>query len=83
MAKTKTELSPKAKEILEFIKESDRPLTQAEIAESVEGVNSAHLTALKNRGLVTAEKIEKIVVTESKRKVNEYTAVALEEKDAE
>lgn len=38
-----------------------------------EGLNSAHLKALENRGLVTAVEVEKEVVTVVRRKVKEYT----------
>lgn len=38
-----------------------------------EGLNSAHLKALENRGLVSAVEVEKEVITTVKRKVKEYT----------
>jgi len=48
----------------------------AEIKEKgFEKANSSHLTALKNRGLVSSEEIEKEVITVAKRKVNVYTFV--------
>jgi chromosome segregation and condensation protein ScpB len=71
MAKV-AELSPKAIEVLEVLTNSDTALTLADIKELVDGVNSSHLTALKNRGLVNADKIEKEVVTVAKRTVNIY-----------
>ena len=83
MAKRVAELSAVAKEILEVLKGSDKPMTLAEVKEVVPTANSAHLTALGNRGLVGSEKVEKEVVTVAKRKVNEYTALDAPTEDAE
>ena len=38
-----------------------------------ENVNSSHLKALENRGLVTSEDVEIEVIITQKRKVKEYT----------
>ena len=74
MAKKETPLSPKAVEILADLK-ANGASTLAEIKErGIDGVNSSHLTALKNRGLVSSVEVEKEVVTVAKRKVLEYTA---------
>ncbi len=74
MAK-RPELSPVAKEVLEVLKSAGKSMTLAEIKEVMPNANSAHLTALKNRGLVGAEQVEKEVVTVAKRKVNEYAVL--------
>jgi len=69
------ELSEGAKRALEMLKENGS-MTLAEIKEKgFEKANSSHLTALKNRGLVSSEEIEKEVITVAKRKVNVYTFV--------
>lgn len=71
MAKTK-ELSAKAKEVLAVLRDNG-PMTLAELKDyGVKGVNPAHLTALRNRGLVGGEKVEKEVVVVTKRKVMNY-----------
>jgi predicted ArsR family transcriptional regulator len=41
-------------------------------AEGLEGLNSAHLTALVNRGFIESEKVVVEVPTVVKRKVNKY-----------
>ena len=75
MGKKETPLSAKAVEILKDLRENGAS-TVAEIKErGIEGVNSSHLTALKNRGLVTSVNVEKEVVTVTKRKVLEYSIV--------
>ncbi len=38
-----------------------------------EKVNSSHLKALENRGLITSKDVEIEVITKQKRKVKEYT----------
>lgn len=76
MATKVAELSPKAKEILEFMKEAKRPMTLAEIKEHVADVNPAHLTALRKRAELDATEVEKEVVTTVKRKVLEYALPA-------
>lgn len=53
--------------------------TLAEIKEEFPEVNSSHLTALRNRSLVKTEQIEIEVPTVTKRKVNLYSAVEVEE----
>ena len=84
MAKKVAPLSKEAKAVYEVLKNAEKPLTLAELAKKVEGLNSAHLTALKNRGLVGAEKVTKEVTVVQKREVNEYTVtdgVELTEED--
>jgi hypothetical protein len=70
MANTKV-LSPKSLQVLEILKGANSPMVMSDIA--VEGLNSANLTALVNRGLATAEQVVVEVPTIVKRKVNAYT----------
>jgi len=46
-------------------------------AKGLEGLNSAHLTALVARGLATAVEVEREVVAIVKRTVKEYTVTEL------
>lgn len=78
MAKKVAALSAKALEVLEVLKNSDKALTLADLKASVANLNSSHLTALRNRNLVSADSVEKEVVTVAKRTVNVYTAVEVE-----
>ena len=64
-------LSPKSLEVLQVLKGVESPMTMSDL--QVENLNSAHLTALVNRGLVVAEKVVVEVPTTVKRKVNAYT----------
>ena len=64
-------LSPKSLEVLQVLKGVESPMTMGDL--QVENLNSAHLTALVNRGLVVAEKVVVEVPTTVKRKVNAYT----------
>jgi hypothetical protein len=64
-------LSAKSLEVLEVLKSGKENITMAGL--EIEGLNSAHLTALVNRGLVVAEKVVVEVPTVVKRKVNAYT----------
>jgi hypothetical protein len=64
-------LSPKSLQVLEILKGANSPMVMSDIA--VEGLNSANLTALVNRGLATAEQVVVEVPTIVKRKVNAYT----------
>lgn len=64
-------LSPKSLEVLQVLKGVESPMTMNDL--QVENLNSAHLTALVNRGLVVAEKVVVEVPTTVKRKVNAYT----------
>lgn len=64
-------LSPKSLEVLEVLKGLDQAVTMNDL--NLDGLNSAHLTALVNRGLVVAEKVVVEVPTIAKRKVNAYT----------
>ena len=75
MAKKERELSPKAKAILELLKNSETPMTLADIKDNgIENPNGSHLKALENRGLVVSEEIEVEVVTT--RKVKSYQVVS-------
>ena len=73
------ELSDGAKSVLEVLENSEKALTLAEIKKTLPSANSSHLTALKNRGMVTSEPTEKLVTTVAKRTVNIYSAVEIEE----
>jgi hypothetical protein len=64
-------LSPKSLEVLQSLKGIDKAITMADLG--IENLNSAHLTALVNRGLVVAEKVIVEVPTVVKRKVNAYS----------
>lgn len=67
-------LSEGALKALEAIKTAGKSVTASELKElGLEGLNSAHLKALENRGLVTAVEVEKEIVAVVKRKVKEYT----------
>lgn len=72
MAKQIAPLSPKAQEILDFLKGQTEPITLADIKANVEGANSAHLTALRTRGLIATDEVEKEVVRVVKTKVLTY-----------
>lgn len=74
MAKEKA-LSLVAEKALEVLKNLTEPVTLAELKELVPGVTSGHLTALKTRGLVSAEQVEKETVRVVKSKVNAYSAM--------
>jgi DNA-binding transcriptional ArsR family regulator len=67
-------LSDTANEILDVLKASETPLTLAQIKEVVPSANSAHLTALRTRGLVEGEQVEIEVVKTTKAKVLQYVA---------
>ncbi len=70
MAKTK--LSALSLQALEMLK--GKSMTASELKDlGLNDVNSAHLTALANRGLISADKVEVEVQTIVKRKVNKYT----------
>jgi hypothetical protein len=82
MAKVKP-LSEGALKALEILK-SEGSMTLAEMKEKgFDKVNSSHLTALKNRGLVSTESVEKEVTTIAKRTVNVYSAVVAETEEEE
>lgn len=69
-----TKLSVGALNVLEAIKSAGKSVTAHDLKENgLEGLNSAHLKALENRGLVTAVEVEKEIVTIVRRKVKEYT----------
>lgn len=69
-------LSPVAEAVLVALKAKPEGEIVANLRLEIEGVNSAHLTALKNRGLVVAEEVEIEVPTITKRTVLRYKAVA-------
>jgi hypothetical protein len=70
MAKTK--LSALSLKALEMLK--DKSMTASDLKDlGLNELNSAHLTALTNRGLISADKVEVEVATVVKRKVNKYT----------
>jgi DNA-binding transcriptional ArsR family regulator len=73
MAKKTPELSVTAKAILDLISKSRNPLSLDEIKKAIPDANSSHLTALRNRGLVSAEKVEKEVTVTATREVNVYS----------
>jgi predicted transcriptional regulator len=65
-------LSPKSLEALQILKEGT--FTMNELVErGLDNLNSANLTALVNRGLISSEQVVVEVPTVVKRKVNAYT----------
>lgn len=81
MSKKTRPLSDGAKRALEMLKEHG-DLTISGMKElGFDNVNSSHLTALKNRGLVYSEPVEIEVVSVSKRKVQQY--IFLNDNDSE
>ncbi|NCU32233.1 MAG: hypothetical protein EOM23_04720 [Candidatus Moranbacteria bacterium] len=72
---TDKKLSPAAEAALAALVANPEGFTLAELKEVLPDVNSAHLTALVNRGLVSTEKVEKEVKRVVKTKVNRYKAV--------
>ena len=72
--KKQAELSDTANLVLTELRNAEKPLTLAEIKAIVPGANSAHLTALRTRGLVNSAEVE--VVVESKRTVLAYSVKA-------
>jgi membrane carboxypeptidase/penicillin-binding protein PbpC len=72
---TNKNLSPAAQAALAALVANPDGFTLAELKDALPDVNSAHLTALVNRGLVSAEKVEKEVTRVVKTKVNRYKAV--------
>lgn len=77
MATKETPLSETATKVLEFVRENPET-TMADIKKEIPNANPAHLNALRNRGLVSAEKIEKEVLVTTKRKVLSYSPVETE-----
>ncbi len=74
MAKALKPLSPVAQSIYDLMVAQGRPLTLADVQElGLTQANSAHFVALRNRGLITSEKIDKEVVTVAVRPVNIYS----------
>ena len=79
MAKQEKKLSDGALKAYEMLKENENGLTIAEMKDlGFTNVNSSHLTALKNRGIVDSVQVEREVVTVVKRKVNVYTLTGKE-----
>lgn len=78
MAKEKA-LSLVAEKALEVLKNLTEPVTLAELKELVPGVTSGHMTALKTRGLVSTDLVEKETVRVVKSKVNAYSVVDTDE----
>lgn len=68
-------LSAGAVAVYEAMVEAGKPLTMAELKDLGIAANPAHFTALRNRGLITAEQVEREVVSVQTRKVNEYALV--------
>lgn len=74
MAKTFAPLSEAAQAIYDLMVKEGRPLTLAEVRElGIDNANSAHFTALRNRGLITADDVEKEVVEVKTRTVKIYS----------
>ena len=79
MAKQEKKLSDGALKAYEMLKENKDGLTIADMKNlGFTDVNSSHLTALKNRGIVDSVQVEREVVTVVKRKVNVYTLTGKE-----
>lgn len=67
-------LSEGALKALDMIKASEGSVTAADLKkQGFEKINSAHLKALENRGLVQGVEVTKYVVQTVKRNVKEYT----------
>lgn len=76
MAKTFAPLSEVAQAIYDLMVKEGRPLTLAEVRElGIDNANSSHFTALRNRGLITADDVEKEVVEVKTRTVKIYSLV--------
>lgn len=76
MAKTVAPLSPVAVAILDLMKAENRPLTLEEVrALGIADANPSHFTALRNRGYIASEKVEKEVMRLVKSEINVYTLV--------
>lgn len=74
MAKKIAPLSDVSQAIYDLMVKENRPLTLAEVRElGIDGANSAHFTALKNRGLIASTDVEKEVVTVTVRTVKLYS----------
>lgn len=70
-----SELSPKAKEVLELLQSSGTEMTLKEIESAgIEKPNGSHLKALENRGLVSSRDVD--VIVEQTRTVKTYSIVA-------
>ena len=63
-------LSDEATAVLEVLRTAGKPLTLAELKVLMPSANSAHLTALRTRGLIEANEVEVVVPT--KRTVLAY-----------
>jgi hypothetical protein len=80
MAKER-ELSAVAKEVFKALQSFPNGATLADIKKVVPNANSAHLVALKSRGLVNAEKVEIETERIVKSKVNSYSVIETDETD--
>lgn len=65
-------LSSMSLKALEILQGGEYTANEMKEDGGLESLNSAHLTALVNRGLITSEKITVEVPTVVKRKVNRY-----------
>lgn len=75
-------LSGMSLKALEVLRKGDATANELK-EQGLEGLNSAHLTALVNRGYITAEKVTVEVPTIVKRKVNKYQVTDKGRKQAE
>lgn len=84
MAKKVAPLSDVSQAIYDLMVAENRPLTLADVRDlGIDNANSAHFTALRNRGLITADDIEKEVTTVAIRKVKLYALAESDDVDAE
>ena len=83
MAKV-NQLSEGAKKVYEILKANGGSLTIAEIKEKgFTGANSSHLVALRTRGYLESEIVEREVPAIVKKKVNLYTLTEKEMDETE
>ncbi len=83
MAKKLAELSEKAKEVLSHLEENGASTIAEMKKRGLKGINSAHLVALRTRGLVSDTDIEVEVPTIAKRVVKQYQAIKSTETETE
>jgi hypothetical protein len=75
MSEKKIELSKESKLAFEELRKNEDGLTFAELKVIIPSLNSSHLTALRNDGLIIGEQIEKEVMRPVKTKVNLWKVV--------
>jgi hypothetical protein len=75
MSEKKRELSKESKLAFEELRKNEDGLTFAELKVIIPSLNSSHLTALRNDGLIIGEQIEKEVMRPVKTKVNLWKVV--------